>query len=100
MLSLAVTVVEYVPAVVGVPEIRPDEALIDSPGGQAGRAVGQRARHRSQWPLICSDLAVPTVPVWLPGLVTVTVLPVPPWVTIAWLIAQLFVSFDHEACSA
>ncbi len=25
---------------------------------------------------ICSEAAVPTVPVWLPGLVTVTVLPV------------------------
>ena len=31
---------------------------------------------------------------------TVTVLPPRRPPTIAWLIAQLFVSFDHEACSA
>jgi hypothetical protein len=31
--SVAVTVTEYVPAVVGVPLIRPEEELIDSPGG-------------------------------------------------------------------
>ena len=34
VLSFAVTVVEYVPAVVGVPEIRPVDALIDSPAGR------------------------------------------------------------------
>ena len=33
VVSLAVTVTLYVPAVVGVPLIRPDEALIDRPGG-------------------------------------------------------------------
>ncbi len=31
--SVAVAVTEYVPAVVGVPLIRPEEELIDSPGG-------------------------------------------------------------------
>jgi hypothetical protein len=33
-------------------------------------------------------------------LVTVTVLPVLPPPTIGWVIAQLLVSLDHEACSA
>ncbi len=50
-------------------------ALIDRP---AGRPVADQV---SVWPapeddpVICSEVAVPTVPVRLPGLVTVTVLP-------------------------
>jgi hypothetical protein len=32
--SVAVTVTLYVPAVVGVPEIRPVDELIDRPGGR------------------------------------------------------------------
>ena len=34
VVSLAVTVTDDVPAVVGVPEISPVEALIDSPAGR------------------------------------------------------------------
>src|SRR3984957_11745687 len=78
VVSLAVTVTDDVPAVVGVPEIRPVEALIESP---AGRPV---ARGVSVWPEAESVAptwrlaAVPTVDVRLPGLPTVTVLPVVP----------------------
>jgi hypothetical protein len=77
VLSLALTVVVDEPAVVGVPVISPDE-LMDRP---AGRPV---AEYVSVWPeaesvaLICLLTAVPTVEAWLPGLVTVTVLPPPP----------------------
>jgi hypothetical protein len=76
VVSVAVTVTLAAPAVVGVPEIRPDE-LMDSP---AGSPV---AVSVSVWPdaesvaLTCRLTAVPTVEVWLPGLVTVTVLPPP-----------------------
>jgi hypothetical protein len=99
VLSFAVTVLLYEPAVVGVPEIRPLDALIDKP---AGRPVADHvsARPPESLPDICRLFAVPTVPVWLPGFVTVTVLPPVPWVTIGCEIAQLFVSFDHDACSA
>src|SRR5581483_444668 len=75
--SVTVTTTEDVPAVVGVPEINPDEALIDSP---AGNPV---ALYVSVWPdaesvaETCRLAAVPTVEVWLPGFVTVTVLPPP-----------------------
>src|ERR1017187_5033213 len=73
---VAVTVTLEVAAVPGVPEIRPEE-LMDSPAGSPV-AVSVRV-----WPdaesvaLICRLTAVPTVEVWLPGLVTVTVLPPP-----------------------
>src|SRR6185437_3046458 len=95
-LSCAVTVELKVPAADGVPEIRPVEELIDRP---VGRPVADQV-YGAVPPLadICRLLAVPTVPVWLPGLVTVT--PPVPWLTMAWLIAQLLVSLDHEACSA
>src|ERR1035438_3886455 len=79
VVSVAVTVTVEVPAVVGVPEIRPEE-LMDSPAGSPV-AVSVRV-----WPdaesvaVICRLAAVPTVEVWLPGLVTVTVLPPPPGV--------------------
>ncbi len=44
---------------------------------------------------------MPTVPVWVPGLVTVTVLVVPPpWVRMVCEMAQELVSFDQLACSA
>src|ERR1022692_3377960 len=68
-------------AVVGVPVIRPEE-LMDSPAGSPV-AVSVRV-----WPgaesvaVICRLAAVPTVEVWLPGLVTVTVLPPPPPVVV------------------
>src|ERR1700722_12150496 len=74
VVSVAVTVTFEVPAVVGVPEIRPVE-LIDRPAGSP------LAVKVSVWPdaesvaPTCRLTAVPTVPVWLPGLVTVTVLP-------------------------
>src|SRR3984885_6153683 len=78
VVSVAVTVTDDVPAVVGVPEISPVEELIDSP---AGRPVAVYVR-------VCPDAeslaatwrlaAVPTVAVWPPGLVTVTVLVVVP----------------------
>lgn len=57
----------------GVPEISPEVEFIDSP---AGRPV---AEYVSVWPdaeslaLIWRLTAVPTVLVWLPGLVTVIV---------------------------
>ncbi len=47
--------------------------------------------------VICRLAAVPTVPDWLPGFVTVTVLP---WVRMACEIAQELVSLDQLACSA
>src|SRR5262245_58727711 len=87
VVSRAVTVELNVPAVVGVPVIRPVEALIDRP---VGRPVADQV---NDWPacesvaVICSVLAVPTVPVWLPGLFTVTVLVPPPPVQVgsaAW----------------
>src|SRR5260370_26288236 len=77
VVSVAVTVVVDVAAVVGVPVIRPEE-LMDSP---AGRPVAPKV---SVWPdaeslaWICLLTAVPTVELWLPGLVTMTVLPPPP----------------------
>ncbi len=78
VVSLAVTVTVDVPAVVGVPVIRPVVALIDRP---AGRPV---ALYVSVWPaalsvaLTCRLTAVPVGVLWLAGAVTVTVLPV--WV--------------------
>src|SRR5215472_8532687 len=75
VVSVAVTVTENVPAALGVPVIRPEE-LIDRP---VGRPLAVKV---SVWPeaeslaLICRLTAVPVVPVLLPGLVTVTVLPV------------------------
>ncbi len=75
VVSLAVTVELNVPAVVGVPLISPLEALIDRP---AGRPVADQVSVWPDWEsvaVICRDFAVPTVPDWLPGLFTVTVLP-------------------------
>src|SRR5882757_6531010 len=75
--SVAVIVELNVPAVVGVPETRP-AALIARPDG---RPVAAKV---SVWPAAeslartCTLAAVPTLPDCAPGLVTVTVLPVPP----------------------
>src|SRR4051794_6164287 len=68
--SLAVTVELNVPAADGVPEIRPVEELIDRPVGSpvADQVYGAVPPEAD----ICRLLAVPTVPVWLPGLLTVT----------------------------
>src|ERR1017187_10908007 len=78
VVSLTVTVMVLLPDAVGVPEMRPVEALIASP---AGRPVAEQDR-------VCPDAesvawiwrlaAAPTVPVRVPGLVTVTVLWPPP----------------------
>jgi len=86
--SLAVTVAVDVAAVVGVPVIRPEE-LMDRP---AGRPVALKV---SVWPdaesvaLTCRLTAVPTVELWLPGLVTVTVLPPPPPVVVKTPISHM-----------
>ena len=69
------TVTVYVPAVVGVPDTVPVDEPMLRPGGSpvadqvyvsAGEAVS-----------VNGVIAVPTVPVLLPGLVTVTLPPVP-----------------------
>jgi hypothetical protein len=76
--SFAVTVTFEVPALVGVPEIRPDE-LIDNPAGKPDAEYVKVCPAAESVACTCSPLiAVPTVPLWLPGLVTVTVLPLPP----------------------
>src|SRR5215472_1916417 len=77
VVSVAVTVTLEVAAVVGVPEMSPEEE-IDSP---AGRPLAPKV---SVWPdaesvaEICRLTAVPTVEVCPPGLLTVTVFPPPP----------------------
>src|SRR3984957_1846170 len=72
--SVAVTVTFDVPAAVGVPEIRPDE-LIDRPAGSPVAEKASVCPEAESVPLTLRLAAVPTVPVWLPGLLTVTVLP-------------------------
>jgi hypothetical protein len=74
--SVALTVTRSAPAVVGAPDIRPEE-LIESP---AGRPVEENVRLAPPESVadICRLTDDPTVVVWLPGLVTVTVLPVGP----------------------
>ena len=71
---IVVTTTDEEPAVVGEPEMRPAE-LIDSP---AGRPVAEYVRLRppESVPEICKLTEEPTVVVWVPGLVTVSVLPV------------------------
>src|SRR5689334_9480487 len=69
--SVAVTVTDDVAAVVGVPLMRPDELLIDRP---AGRPVADQVYGVVPPDAVTVRLtAVPTVPLWLPGLFTVTV---------------------------
>ena len=81
VVSVAVTVTVMTPRRRGRAGDQAGAELIDSP---AGRPVALKV---SVWPdaesvaLICRLTAVPTVEVWLPGLVTVTVLPpLPPLV--------------------
>src|SRR4051794_20659677 len=76
VLSVAVTVTLYVVAVVGVPEITPVEALIARPAGRpvADQLYGVTPPEADMVRLV----AVPTVPVWVPGFVTVTLPPPPP----------------------
>src|ERR1700727_401557 len=73
VVSVAVTVTFDVAAVVGVPVIRPEE-LIDRP---AGSPLAEKVRvwpEAESVPWTCRLAAVPAVPVWLPGLLTLTVL--------------------------
>ena len=73
--SVALIVTEEVPAVVGVPVIDPVELLIDSP---AGRPVALQVNVAPDWLSVADEvrvvIAVPDVPVWVPGLLTVTLL--------------------------
>src|SRR6185437_3252906 len=94
--AVAVAVTEKVPAALGVPEMVPVDEPIDRP---VGRPVADQV-YGAVPPLAdrVRLTGVPTVPVWLPGLVTVT--PPVPWLTMGWLIAQLLVSLDQLACSA
>src|ERR1700722_12079458 len=73
VVSLAVTVTLDVPAVVGVPVIRPEE-LIDRPAGSPLAEKASVWPEAESVPWTCGLAAVPAVPVWLPGLATVTVL--------------------------
>src|SRR6266568_3755953 len=77
--------------------------LIDKPVGRPVALYVNAAPAESvAW--ICRLVAVPTVPDWLPGLVTVTVLPPPPPPTIGCEIWQppvpLLASLPHVACIA
>ena len=66
--SVAVTVTEEVPAVVGVPVTVPVEALIDSPAGRpVADQVERRASTRSRWPEVTGAMAVPETEAWGPG---------------------------------
>src|SRR5215469_15354344 len=87
VVSVAVTVTDEVAAVVGVPEIRPLDELIDRPAGRPEADQVKDCPDAESLALICRLTAVPTVPVWLPGLFTVTVL-APGLVTIGWLPSQ------------
>src|SRR5262249_66765 len=59
--------------------------FIDGPGGRAGGASLRVGRVAESVAWFCRLPAVPTVPFWLPGPVTVTVLPPPPLATMGWL---------------
>ena len=67
--SLTVTVAVVLPAVVGVPVIAPVEALMLSPAGSP--AADQVNGPLPPDTVMVCDAGVPTVPVRLPGLVTV-----------------------------
>jgi hypothetical protein len=74
---VAVTVTVDVPVIVGVPEISPLDASIVNPAGRplaAYVSVPPSLSDAWTWRLT----AVPTVVLWLPGFVTVTVGPPPP----------------------
>src|SRR3954468_12835076 len=67
---VAVAATLYVPAVVGVPETVP----VDRPMGMPGGGPGARQVYDPAGLAVSlnDEIAVPTVPVLLPGLVTVT----------------------------
>src|SRR5262249_31971627 len=77
VVSVAVTVTLEVAAVVGVPVISREEE-IDSPAGRPVAVKVSVCPDAESVAEICVLTAVPTVEVWVPGLVTVTVLPPPP----------------------
>ena len=52
---------------------QPGGGVDRQPRGQAGGGVGQGLPDAESVAWTCTLAAVPTVPVWLPGLVTVTV---------------------------
>ena len=72
VVSVAVTVTALLSAAVGVPEMRPVAEPMDKPR-QAGNVFSVCPDAESDAD-ICRLTAVPTEPVWLPGLVTVTIL--------------------------
>src|ERR1700751_1496614 len=72
--SLAVTVTLEVPAVVGVPEISPEE-LMDSPAGSPVAEYVSVCPGAESLAWISRLTAVPAVELCGPGLVTVTVSP-------------------------
>src|SRR6185437_33891 len=73
--SVAVTVTLEDPDAVGVPEIKP-EAEIDRPAGNPLAVKPSVCPDAESVACTCRLLiGVPAVPLWLPGLVTVTVLP-------------------------
>jgi hypothetical protein len=73
--SVAVTVTEEVPGVVGVPEMVPLDELIESP---VGRPVADQVRVAPDWESVAESvtgvMAVPVTEDLAPGLVTATVL--------------------------
>ena len=75
-LSAAVTVTHELPAVVGVPEMVPVTASIDSPVGrpEADQWVMVAAADESVAPIVRGAMAAPDVELWLPGEDTDTVL--------------------------
>src|SRR4051812_22232567 len=75
--SLAVTVTLKAPAVVGVPEISPEELML-SPAGRPVAVKVSVCPEAESLAAICRLTAVPTVVVCAPGLVTVTVFAVVP----------------------
>jgi hypothetical protein len=74
--SVTVTVTELEPAVVGVPEIVPVEALMPSPAGSpvAAKWVMVAVDELSEATTPTVDTGEPETLAWLPGLVTATVL--------------------------
>src|SRR4051812_49768776 len=72
VLSFAVAVTDVVPAVVGVPEMTPVDALSDRPAGSAVDVQVNVVAPLLSLACKVTLAAVPTVLVWLPGLVTVT----------------------------
>ena len=68
-LSVAVTVTEQVPAVVGVPVMVPVDGVDREPGGQAGGRPGEGGPGReSVAEAVRALMAVPDTGDWLPGL--------------------------------